>query len=52
MRSIENVRTELHSLAIKLGLDAPSVLAKSIELDILLNQYDKERNNKISCLKD
>lgn len=45
IRSIENLRSELHTLAEILGLAAPMVLAKSIELDNLLNQYQKAKSN-------
>lgn len=45
---IERTRYDLHELAKKFDFLTPIVLAKSIELDILLNQYHRLLNKKKS----
>lgn len=48
---IEAVRTELHQLADKWGLQHESVLAKSKELDHLLNRYQQQNLSPLSFMK-
>lgn len=46
LQAIEEKRQSIYDLAGKYGISDLRVLQKSQELDVLLNQYQREKNTK------